>query len=139
MTTLRNPPPEAERTRTCSLWLDRIVYGRFHDGAEVTLSDAKENIAVTARLTRGRRALLMIDLRPCRSQSSEARNYFAGPEATQVSLAVALIIGSPISRVIGNFFLGFNRPEVPTRLFTSENEAEGWLNTFSPSDRDAAP
>ena len=47
-----------------------------------------------------------------------------------MTLAVALVIDSPLSRVLGNFFLGFNRPETPARLFTSVDEARAWLNTF---------
>ncbi|MDH5682649.1 MAG: hypothetical protein OEZ36_13750 [Spirochaetota bacterium] len=34
---------------------------------------------------------------------------------------------SPISRVIGNFFLGLNRPLFPVKLFTEKNEASKWL------------
>lgn len=124
------PSPDCTRTRTCAIWIDGFVRARFHEGAEVTLADAQENIALTARLTGGRRLPVLVDLRPVRSQSGEARAYFAGPAATAVSVSVALIIASPLSRVLGNFYLGFNKPEVPTRLFTSLPDAEAWLRTF---------
>ena len=121
--------PETERTRTCAFWAGPVIRGRFLPGAEVTLADARENIAVTSRLTGGHRAPILVDLRQVRSQSAEARAYLAGPEATRVSLAVALIVGSPLSVAIGNFFLGFNRPAVPTRLFRDESAALQWLQT----------
>lgn len=123
-------PPMAITTRTCALWVEGVVHGRFLRGAVVELEDARENVAVTARLTEGRRRPILVDLRECRSQSPEARAYLAGPEATQVSLAVALLIASPISRAIGNFYLGFNRPAVPTRLFSDEPAAIAWLLRF---------
>ncbi len=126
-----DPPPHAVRTRTCSLWFDRFVYGRFHDGAEVTGPDALENLGVTARLVNGRPTPVVVDLRPVRSQTAEARAAFAGAEATKVTLACALVIESPLSRVLGNFYLGFNRPQSPTRLFNSVEDAERWLSTFS--------
>ncbi|MEQ1832032.1 MAG: hypothetical protein ABL977_03170 [Candidatus Eisenbacteria bacterium] len=126
------PPPHAIRTRTCSLWLDGIIYGCFHDGAEVTGPDARENLAGIADFTRGRQLPVLVDLRPIRSQSAEARGVFAGPEATAVTAAVALVFDSPLTRVLGNFYLGFNRPETPTRLFNSVSEAEDWLRTFLP-------
>ncbi len=122
-------PSEVVRTRTCDIWLDRIVHARFHDGAMVSLADAEENIAATARIA-GRPRPVLIDLRLLRSQSAAARAYLAGPEATKVSTAVALLVASPVSRVIGNFYLGFNRPEVPTRLFGDGPEAEAWLVQF---------
>ncbi len=109
--------------------------GRFLPGAEVTLEDARENVAATARITKGRRRPVLVDLRAIRSQSADARAYFAGPDATQVSLAVALLIGSPLSRAIGNFYLGFNRPAMPTRLFTDERAALEWLRVQESSAR----
>jgi hypothetical protein len=35
-----------------------------------------------------------------------------------------------VARAIGNFFMGLNKPLIPTRLFTSEAEALGWLREF---------
>lgn len=91
------------------------------------LADAQENLAVCEGLTKGQPHLAIIDLLEVRSQSADARACFAGPAASRVSRAVALLAGSPMSRVIGNFFLGFNRPIEPTRLCASEAEAEVWL------------
>jgi hypothetical protein len=111
-----------------------MVHTRFHAGAEVTLEDAQANIEVTAKLTGGRALPVLVDLRTVRSQSAEARSLFAGPEGRAVSSAVALLLSNPLSRVMGNFYLGFNRPQTPTRLFTSEAEAEAWLLTFAPNE-----
>ncbi|MBX7190928.1 MAG: hypothetical protein K1X94_02665 [Sandaracinaceae bacterium] len=119
---------ERWRTRTCDLVLrDGLIHATFLPEAEVGLEDAQENIARTAELARGARLPVLVDLREIRSQSAEARAHLAGPEADAVSSAVALVIGSPLSRMVGNFFLGFNRPNVPTRLFTSVDDAESWL------------
>jgi hypothetical protein len=57
----------------------------------------------------------------------EARLFFAGEETAKVESAAALIIDSLLSRAIGNFFMGLNKPIIPTRLFTSEAEALAWL------------
>lgn len=129
------PGSSERRTRTCGFRRDRIILARFHPGAEVSADDARENLAVTRELTGGQRMPVLVDLRRVRSQSAEARALFAGPEATAVSAAVALLIGSPLSRVVGNFYLGFNRPEVPTRLFTDETEAMQWLEGFEMAAR----
>ena len=120
-------------TRTCTLTYDSIVRGVFLDGAEVVYEDAVENVAATARLTGGRRAPVLVDLRKCRSQSAEARAYLAGPHANEVTLALALVMENPLSRMLGNFFMGFNRPPVPVRLFTKVAAAEAWLRTFLPA------
>ena len=120
-------------TRTCTLTYDSIVRGVFLDGAEVAYEDAVENVAATARLTGGRRVPVLVDLRKCRSQSTEARAFLAGPEALAVTLALAMVMDNPLSRMLGNFFMGFNRPPIPIRLFTNVTEAEAWLRTFLPA------
>jgi hypothetical protein len=51
---------------------------------------------------------------------------------------VALLVGSPMSRAIGNFFIGLNKPLIPTRLFVSEPEALAWLRGFLPEGGGAA-
>jgi len=124
------PPGGVVATRTCLLWLERgLLRGRFLRGAEVGREDALENLEVSERLTGGRRLPALIDLREVKAQSAEARAILAGPAAARVSGAVALLIGSPLSRVLGNFYLRFNRPETPTRLFSAEAEAEAWLKS----------
>jgi hypothetical protein len=74
--------------------------------------------------------LIFNDMREIRSITREARLFASSADAIQVVKAVALLIGSPVSRVIGNFFLGINKPPYPTRIFTSEAEALSWLKNI---------
>ncbi len=121
--------PENE-TRTVVFTFADIIIARFRTGAEVTLDDSRANVALCLQRNAGRRRPLLVDLRGVKSQTAEARAYLAGREGVQVSQAVGLLIGSPVSRVLGNFYLGLNKPSVPTRLFTSEEEAQAWLRSF---------
>jgi hypothetical protein len=91
------------------------------------LSDAMENVAMMREVGAQSRNLVLVDLRGVRSQTREARQYFAGPEAEKVTQAVALLIGSPISSVLGNFFLRFGPNRIPTALFTEPETAISWL------------
>lgn len=129
----RAVPEDARRTRTCLIWRDEYLRARFLPGAVVELADAVENLAACRELTAGASLRAIIDLRDVRSQSAAARDYFAGPQASAVSSAVALIVGSPLSRMVGNFFLGFHKPREPTRLCDSEDDAETWLASLQSS------
>ncbi len=60
----------------------------------------------------------------------DARVYFAGSESKKVHSAAALLAQSPLSKVLGNLFLGLNKPLFPTRLFTSEKDAIEWLKGY---------
>jgi hypothetical protein len=99
-------------------------------GAEETLDDAKQIVAASRQLVQGTPRPMLVDLRDIRSHSREARQLYARPESSGTLRAAAILVGSPISRVIGNFALGFNKLVVPTRLFTSEAEALDWLKGF---------
>ena len=96
-------------------------------GAEMTVEDAREALAATERVALGRRLPVLVDLRGIKAQTREARQYFVSEEATRVSASVALLVGSPVSRVVGNFFLRLNVQRTPTQLFTSEEDAIAWL------------
>ncbi len=120
-------------TPTARIWLedDGIVRVINKPSVEVDLVAAKENVAVVLRITEGRKVPLFIALSGIRSMSQEARDFFAGEGGAEPSLCQALVVRSPISKVIANFFLGFNRPVLPTRAFTSEVDALTWLKGFT--------
>ena len=81
-------------------------------------------------LTGGKSCTTLVDLTNVRTISKEARSYFSSVECSEVFEATALYVSTPISRIIGNFFLGINRPAIPVRLFDSKDEAIVWLKGY---------
>lgn len=118
------------RTQKVSLRDDGIIFFLSFPNSEHSLSDAKENVAAAAALGDGRKRPCLVDLRQLKSMSREARAYYAGDETAQVEAAAALLVASLVSKIIGNFFMGINKPVIPTRLFTSEAQAVEWLRSF---------
>lgn len=121
-----------QNSRVAKLWLgeDGIVRIIHATGAEVTLEDAKETMAAYLKLNKGKRRPLFIDTKTMKSMSRETRKYYAGEEAAKVASAAAIIVGTPVSRVLGNFYLGLSNPHLPSRLFSSEDEALAWLKGY---------
>jgi hypothetical protein len=101
-------------------------------GVDLTLEDAQDVIRQLAALSNGVRRPILADLTGTRSMSRDARAYFAGPETAKVESAAALLVLSPMARAIGNFFMGLNKPIIPTRIFTSEPLAIEWLQPYLP-------
>ena len=60
----------------------------------------------------------------------EARAFFASEEYLRLSSQTALVVGSPVSRVIANFFLGLNRVKFPCKIFDDPELATQWLLGF---------
>ena len=57
--------------------------------------------------------------------SHEARKFIA----SQVKIAdkVAMVATGPIQKMLGNFFLGINKPNIETKLFNKRESAIEWL------------
>lgn len=106
---------------------DGIVRTKVKQGADVTLKEAQENSIAVNSFYMGFKFPLLIDARGIRSMTREARNLFSLKGRSSGAKAFAIVIDSSISKVVGNFFMGLNKPEVPARLFTDEAEALKWL------------
>ena len=95
---------------------------------------AKENVDAQESIRDGLNKVktrVLIDMTAITEISKEARDYFANERTASIQRATALLISSPVSRVIGNFFMGLNKPITPTRLFTDPDKAIQWLHTYS--------
>lgn len=108
---------------------DGIVQYANAKGAKYTLEEAVACIAAASTLCSDHKRPALIDLASISSVNRDARAYFASQETAKIHTAVALVINSTIDRVIANFFMGFNKPPYPTRLFTSKAEAIKWLKS----------
>ncbi|MES2288029.1 MAG: STAS/SEC14 domain-containing protein [Bacteroidota bacterium] len=119
--------------RAFTSWLgnDGICYTVVKPNAIVTLEDARENTGSVKEISGDTIYPLLVNLMEIQSISKEARDHFSMQNRTPGVCAIAMLIRSPVSRVIGNFFLGMNRSAVPTKLFTVENEAVLWLKRFA--------
>jgi hypothetical protein len=71
--------------------------------------------------------VLMTDMARVDRQS---RAFFASEEYMRLCSQTALVVGSPVSRVIGNFFVGLNRPSYPVKIFDDAKLAAEWLQGF---------
>ena len=122
-------PNARMRTRICSFELDDrgFVHARIDGGASMQLDDAREAVQATWQVAGERRRPVLVDMSAVREESREARHYFVSDEAVRRYSAVAILVASQVSRVIGTFFLRLTAHKVPTRMFTSESEATRWL------------
>ena len=118
-----------------------VVLWTYRQGAVVELSHAKEEVGVVGSLVdrvlgidasgnlHGNKVPLLIDIRPIKFVSREARALLGSDEVSDrwcVS-GLALVIKSRISRMIGNATLSWQKTKHPIRLFTDPAAAHEWL------------
>ena len=109
---------------------DGIARTVVKPNAEVLLQDAEQNTATVATFFNGKKFPLLVDIRNIKSISPDAREHFTLKGRESVVNAFAILMSSSLSQMIGNFFLTFQNPAVPVKLFNHEQEALAWLARF---------
>jgi hypothetical protein len=115
-----------------TFWLaeDGIVWAVAPPGAEDTLENARASLEEIRKACGGKPRPVLVDIRGIRSATLEARRFWGSEALVGVVSAAALLISSPVSRVLGNFYIGLHRAQVPIRMFAGEAEAVEWLRGF---------
>ena len=113
---------------------DGIVELAHQPMAMVTLEDARENVAMTAKLLADAAPLpLLMDLRSQMGISADARDFInLSDQAFRISRRIASLVGNPVSCVLGNAFIALNTPCMDRRFFTNERKAIEWLKQHEP-------
>jgi len=123
------------KTTTAEIWLDAegiiwVVYSQ----SDLDRNAIEENFKVVLELGGGVPRPLLNIVQSVTGTDKGGRDYGTRPEIIQAVSALALVTSSMVSKVLGNFFIFVAKPEYPTRLFSSENEALAWLRHYLPEE-----
>lgn len=117
---------EIEKIRF-SLSDDNIIHIECMPKTTMSIEEGRLSTEKVSELTNAQALPMLCDLTNVVKMTQECRQHFAGEEHANVFSKCALIVNSPLSRIIGNFFLGANKPLKPTRIFTNKEKALVWL------------
>lgn len=123
-------PPDARRLRTGHIWLDDegIVNCAQDAGTEIDLPDIHAFVAAVSSLAGDEGAFVYSDATGVRSSSREATKEAGKPMPFVRALAIRG--GSAVSRALVHLWLKLFRPQYPTRMFATRDEAMAWLRTL---------
>jgi len=107
-----------------------IIVQRYKGPCRVELDGAKETLAAIIKLGEGTPALVCAEITPVQGASCDARTFGASGEFSQAVKAIGLATQSKMARVVGSFFVMFNRPRYPSKFFDTEPEAQQWLTSL---------
>jgi hypothetical protein len=119
-------------TTTATYYIENdILVVRTKPGAEYSLKEVMEGFEARKKLQQSKQMLTLVDTREVFQVTREAREYGAKKEVEDLSIAMAILSGNSMAAtIIGNFFIKFNKPSVPTKMFKSEEKALNWLLGF---------
>lgn len=138
LSALLDNSPQCE-TRVSKVWMfdSNIIYVVCKDNVDITLEDAKEDMEVSEMLRKNIVEWgIVIDMNHVNSINKEAREYYSHfQDKTQNNVGVALITKSIFTRIIANFFIGFEKHSSPLKLFNSEELALEWIIEKFPQNK----
>ena len=97
---------------------------------EITLPIAKQAVECRREVSNGMTYPALADIKALKSVDPAVRKFWASEVSTDLISAGAILISNQFHKVAGNIFIQFNKPKMPTRLFTCETEARAWLQQY---------
>ncbi|MDQ3048016.1 MAG: hypothetical protein M3R27_10740 [Bacteroidota bacterium] len=113
-----------------ALRTDGIIKVQLKGNDEVDVDQIKNIVEAIKLIGAGNIHPILIVAGEFTLPSHAARAYLATAESDPYASAEAYVIRSFPQKLVGNFYLSFNKPARPTRIFTSEDKAIDWLKSF---------
>jgi hypothetical protein len=117
-------------TMQISLRNDGLVQITVDPGTHVNLPNVKAQIQAIGQLNDGKRYPVLVIAGSDTTMQTDVMNYVAKENSNPFAIAEAYLISSISHKLLANFYLNFNKPARPTRVFTKEQDALKWLYPF---------
>ena len=113
------------------LYASGIMHQTYEKGVELEFRDSLDEFAIYKDgYCNEKTRPILVDLENLKTVSKESRGIYSSKETSRFFSAAALLVGNPVSRILGNFYLGINKTAMPVKMFTNKDEAFAWLKTF---------
>jgi hypothetical protein len=123
-----------DKIETRGFWVqkrsDDIIVFTPQNVEEINVEYIRLANEASAKLSGGKASLNLVVLKDFLNTTPEARVYAASEESNKYTIADAFVIQSQALKIVANFYLKFNKPTRPTRIFNTEESAIEWLNTY---------
>lgn len=94
---------------------------------EFEVKDFEQLVDAAFELGKGRKFYNLVVVGSHTLPSHDARVASTSKEGSIYKMADAFVIHSFSQKLIGNFYMNFHKPYVPTRFFNSVEKAKAWL------------
>jgi hypothetical protein len=73
---------------------------------------------------------VIVDISGVRNVPREVRQYLSNQDAQANLKAAALISNSLVTRTMFDFFVNFNKPVIPLKMFSNMKDALNWIEQY---------
>ena len=93
----------------------------------IGVKEAREINDTIGLLSENKETLVLMLADELTQFDSEAREFSASREGTRYTIADAIVVKNLAQRLLADFYLKFNKPKKPSKIFSTEKEAVLWL------------
>lgn len=117
------------KTKISTVFLreDGILQININPDCEFITFDFNELMAAAKTIGNGKKFLNLIIVGKNTLADHDSRIASCSKEGALYKLADAFVISSLAQKIIANFYMKVNKPYVPTRFFSNEEDAVNWL------------
>jgi hypothetical protein len=109
--------------------VDDILIGTYL-AEEVNFEVAEKVTVERHNFTKGKNYPVLVDYRRVTKTTKEARDYFCTEYAYKNLVAMAVLIDSPVGKIISAFFFQIKKPPYILKIFNNKAKALKWLKQF---------
>lgn len=106
---------------------DGILHIDIQPEQHFAITDFRELMDAAFRIGNGKKFLNLITVGKYTIPDHETRIMSTSKDGSSYKYADAFVINSLPQKLVGNFYMRFYTPFVPTRFFNSQSEALKWL------------
>ncbi|MFN8116136.1 MAG: hypothetical protein U0W65_08485 [Bacteroidia bacterium] len=109
---------------------DDVLFVRMKEGVSLGQTEMEGLLNKAVELTAPNKYFAIIDTTAPYDSTLEARNFYAESDFSKYRYADAFIVNSLPMRLLVNFFITFNKPKIPSKMFNNEESALAWINSM---------
>lgn len=109
---------------------DGIVEIDVRENADIGVEECRELTKTYEDLLENKKYPLLHVVGDYVTMTKEAREYASTEEGLRYSKVEAFVINSLPHKILANFYMKIQKPSVPTKFFSTKQEAVAWLLKF---------
>lgn len=110
-----------------TLYTNGIMNVIFKKDSIIELGDVEEVVNWVGSLGPEKKYVNLMEAEPNSEVDAEARAFAASSSQNEYTIADGMVMTSQAHKILSNFYLKFNKPVKPTKVFNKREKAIQWL------------
>jgi hypothetical protein len=121
-------------TPSSTIWLSEegILYsvGKNVGGGTRSTDEIRNEMDLLRSKLGDRKYCIIIESNARSTSPPKDQRDLIASELNSITKAMAIVSGSPLSRMVANLFFSFKPPSYPMKIFSSESDAKRWITQY---------